>query len=119
MVLYGSVKLFEYFLKDVPQNIQNTGYLIFLVVCLLLGIFTIYLFRKKENFYSLEPSNCKAGEGKKLIWFLTSTPIIIYTILCLRALPQTAHRRAAALLGISFGLLLSLGALSTVLRATL
>lgn len=75
--------VFEYFLADVPQNIQNTGYLIFLIICLLLGIFTIYLFRKKEDFYSLEPSKFKAGEGKKLIWFFTSVPIIIYTVLCL------------------------------------
>jgi len=75
--------VFEYFLADVPQNIQNTGYLIFLIICLLLGIFTIYLFRKKEDFYSLEPSKFKAGEGKKLIWFFTSVPIIIYTVFCL------------------------------------
>ncbi len=75
---------FEYFFADVPKTIQNVGYMIFLVICLLLGIFAIYLFSGKDKeLYSLKPSKMKASDGKKLVWFFTSVPIIIYTVLCL------------------------------------
>ena len=76
--------VFEYLLKDVPSLYQDIGYMIFLVICLLLGIFAIFMLNgKDEGLYSFKPSKMKSSNGKKLIWFFTSVTILIYTAVCL------------------------------------
>lgn len=76
--------VFDYFLCDVSNLIKNVGYTIFLIVCLLLGIVAVFLFRGKENdLYKFTPSGMKTGEKQRLIWFFTSVPIIIYIVICI------------------------------------
>ena len=75
---------FDYILDDLPLVYQNIGYMIFLVVCLLLGIFAVFLFNgKDEELYTFKASKMKATDSKKMLWFFTSVPIIIYVAICL------------------------------------
>ncbi len=75
--------VFEYFLKDVPKLYQNVGYMIFLVICLLLGIFALFLlYGKDDGLYTLKPSKMKSGDGKKLLWFFSAITILIYVLIC-------------------------------------
>jgi|GEM_PF-460416 len=74
---------FDYFFDGVPTVYQDVGYIIFLVVCLLLGIFALFLLKDEEDFYKLETPEMKAKESKKALWFFTSATIIIYSSICL------------------------------------
>ena len=75
---------FEYLLSSVPKNIQNIGYLIFLICCLLLGIIAIFILNGNDKgIYELKSSKMKTSDSKKFVWFFTSIPILIYTVLCL------------------------------------
>ena len=76
--------VFEYFLKDVPAIYQDVGYMIFLCICLLLGILAIFMLNgKDEGLYSFKPSKMKSSGIKKITWFFTSVTILIYTAICL------------------------------------
>ncbi len=75
---------FDYFFENVPTVYQDVGYIIFLVVCLLLGIFALFLLKGEgEDFYKLERPEMKATDGKKALWFFTSATVIIYSSICL------------------------------------
>lgn len=75
---------FDYIFNDFPIIYQNIGYMIFLIICLALGIFAIFLLNGNDkDLYTFKPSKTKASEGKKLVWFFTASPILIYTALCL------------------------------------
>ncbi len=73
----------DYFFVNVSTEIQNIGYTFFLTLCLLLGITAVFILSRNEGFYKLNTSKMQAQEGKKLVWFFTSAPIIIYAVLCL------------------------------------
>ena len=76
--------LFDYVFDVFPQGAQNIGYMIYLMLALILGIFAIFIFHhKKIDIYKLNESTTVCTEKQKLIWFFTSVPIIIYVSICL------------------------------------
>ncbi len=60
---------------------QNTVYIIFLAVCLLLGIAGIILLPKREKAEEKETEEKPYSEAKKYLWFFTNPAIIAFVVL--------------------------------------
>lgn len=75
--------VYIYLLSGLSGIAQNISYTIFLIVCLLLGLFAITKISKEENIFKLNEDMALTGINKRLKWFFLSVPIIIYAILCI------------------------------------
>lgn len=75
---------FDYFLKDISIQLQNTIYALFLCVSMVLAIFSIFLLKNKSEVFKFkEPKEKIHSEDKQLYkWFFTSAFIIIFLVVC-------------------------------------
>ena len=61
--------------------VENMIYIVYLLVCLLLGIVGIFLYTKQEGSFKLEKAETEAKESSKYKWFFASPVIIVFTVL--------------------------------------
>lgn len=61
--------------------VENMIYIVYLIVCLLLGIVGIFLYTKQEGSIHLEKAETEAKEISKYKWFFASPVIIIFIVL--------------------------------------
>ena len=73
--------IYSYFLSKLSLGFQNISYTILLTVELILGIISL-LYIKNEDFFKLDTSKTENTVPRKLKYFFTSVPIIIYLIFC-------------------------------------
>lgn len=75
---------FDYFLKDISIQLQNTIYALFICVSMVLAIFSIFLLKNKSEVFKFkEPKEKIHSKDKQLYkWFFTSAFIIIFLVVC-------------------------------------
>ncbi len=74
--------VFDYVFADMAVNIQNVIYTIYLIVCLLIGIFALLFLKNNTEIFKFKPASTEAGEKQKFKWFFTTEIIIIMIIVC-------------------------------------
>ena len=63
------------------SNLQiNVGYTVFLIISLILGIFSLLLYKNKENLFKLKEDNLESSHKQRYKWFFTSPIIIIFLV---------------------------------------
>lgn len=67
----------------VSVNLSNILYLIFLCVCMCLGVVGLFLAPKEKSFFSIEKGNSPVTEKKKYLYFFTGIPICFTVGYCL------------------------------------
>ena len=75
--------VYTYFLSGLSSVSQNVSYTIFLIVCLLFGIFAITKISDDENIFKLEKETAISPLSVRLKSFFLSVPVIIYSSLCI------------------------------------
>lgn len=75
--------VYTYFLSDFSGITQNLSYTIFLIVCLILGLFAINALSKDENAFKLDKVEAISPLNNRLKHFFLSVPIIIYISICI------------------------------------
>ena len=73
--------VYTHILNGTSAVFQNASYCIFLIACMLLGLFGVILFTKRGYGIACDNGNLKASFKQKEIWFFTSVPILVYVII--------------------------------------
>ena len=74
--------VFEYLFTDLSVPSQNIIYSIYLIICLLLGIFAVCLIKDSGKAYKFKEIKLHSKGSKLYKWFFTSPTVIIFIILC-------------------------------------
>lgn len=72
----------DYLFKDLSVPSQNVIYSIYLVLCLLAGIFAVYRLKDKQDVYKLKKAENHSANKTLYKWFFTSPTIIIFIVIC-------------------------------------
>lgn len=75
--------IYTYFLSGLSGIAQNISYTIFLIACLVAGLFAITKLGKETDIFCLAKETAVTGLSKRLKWFFLSVPIIIYASICI------------------------------------
>ncbi len=75
--------VYTYLLSGFSAVTQNISYTIFLIVCLILGLFAITRLSDQEDIFVLQKENTKTPLNTRLKWFFLSVPVIIYGSICI------------------------------------
>ncbi len=73
---------FEYFLAQLSVATQNIIYTAFLITCMLLGIFALFLLRSKGEIYKLAIADTTCAEKEKYRAVFLNPAVIIFTVIC-------------------------------------
>lgn len=74
---------FSYFLNDASVTIQNIIYVIFLLVCLILGMLFLKSETTSEILFKVKEAETESLEKEKYKWFFKSAAIIVFVVLSL------------------------------------
>lgn len=74
--------VYTYLLSGLSGVAQNISYTVFLILCLLAGLFAITRL-KEENIFKFNADTAVTDLTTRLKWFFFSVPIIIYTSICI------------------------------------
>ncbi|MBR6533623.1 MAG: hypothetical protein IKT44_04280, partial [Clostridia bacterium] len=72
----------DYLFMDLSVPSQNVIYSIYLVLCLLVGIFAVYRLKDKEDVYKLKKAENHSANKTLYKWFFASPTIIIFIVIC-------------------------------------
>lgn len=75
--------IFDFIPSDISQAAQNIMYLIFLLICLTLGILALALSEKSNEMFKLKKDSCESKLKERFKWFFTSPAIIIFIVICI------------------------------------
>lgn len=75
--------IFDFMPGSIPQTAQNIMYLIFLLICLTLGILALALSEKSNEMFKLKKDSCESKFKERFKWFFTSPVIIIFIVICI------------------------------------
>ena len=74
---------FDFMPSSISQSAQNIIYLIFLLLCLVLGLLAFTLSENSNEMFELETHDCESSFKQRFKWFFTSPVIIIFIIICI------------------------------------
>lgn len=74
--------VFEYLFSGMTAQAQNIIYAVYLAVCLLVGIFGIFMLKNKKTINELKETEFSSEPKKIRKWFYTSPTIIIFAVIC-------------------------------------
>ncbi len=74
--------IFDFTINNASSNIQGIVYTVFFVVCLLLGLVAVLLFKNRDDVYTLQKAEIKSQTKQIYKWFFTAPTIIIFAIIC-------------------------------------
>lgn len=75
--------VYTYLLSGLPGVVQNISYIIFLILCMLAGLFAMVKLSKQENMLAFNENETKSTFSQKIRWFLISPTIIIFSSVCI------------------------------------
>ena len=75
--------IFDFIPSGISQAAQNIMYLIFLLICLTLGILALSLSEKSNEMFKLKKDSCESKLKERFKWFFTSPVIIIFIVICI------------------------------------
>lgn len=75
--------IFDFIPSGISQTAQNIMYLIFLLICLTLGILALALSEKSNEMFKLKKDSCESKLKERFKWFFTSPVIIIFIVICI------------------------------------
>jgi hypothetical protein len=75
--------VYTYLLSGLPGVVQNISYIIFLILCMLAGLFAMVKLSKQENMLIFSENETKFTFSQKIRWFLISPTVIIYSSICI------------------------------------
>lgn len=75
--------IFDFIPSGISQAAQNIMYLIFLLICLTLGILALSLSEKSNEMFKLKKDSCESKLKERFKWFFTSPAIIIFIVICI------------------------------------
>lgn len=75
--------VYTYLLSGLPGVVQNISYIIFLILCMLAGLFAMVKLSKQENMLTFSENETKSTFSQKIRWFLISPTIIIFSSVCI------------------------------------
>lgn len=80
----NSVSLvYTYFLNGLSAAAQNISYTIFLIVCLILGIFAVSKLNEEPDMFLFSEDTAVTSLKTRLKWFFLSVPVVIYSVICI------------------------------------
>ena len=79
----GVSLIYSYFLNDLSVTIQNISYTIFLIVCLILGIFAVSKLSSEPDMFRFSNDTAVTGLKERFKWFFLSVPVLIYSVICI------------------------------------
>ena len=75
--------VYTYLLSGLPGVVQNISYMIFLILCMLAGLFAMVKLSKQEKMLTFSENETKSTFSQKIRWFLLSPTIIIFSSVCI------------------------------------
>lgn len=75
--------IYTYLLSGLSGVAQNISYIIFLILCMLAGLFAMVKLSKQENMLNFSENETKSTFSQKIRCFLLSPTVIIYSSICI------------------------------------
>lgn len=74
--------IYDYATLDFSQESKNIAFVIYLIICMLAGIFGVFLLSKRDGAYSIKDKKSIDKTYKVYSWFFSSPTIIIFMVIC-------------------------------------
>lgn len=75
--------IFDYVFADMAIQLQNVIYTLYLLICLIIGIFAFVFLKNNTEIFKFKPASTEATEKQKYKWFFTTETIILMVIVCI------------------------------------
>lgn len=75
--------IYTYLLSGISGAAQNISYTVFLILCLIVGLFAITKITAEKDIFKFSEDTSVTNLSTRLKWFFLSVPVIIYISLCL------------------------------------
>lgn len=75
--------VFDFLPKSVSQDAQNVMYMIFLLICLTLGVLALALSDNSNEMFKFNADTSESKLKQRFKWFFTSPVIIIFIVICI------------------------------------